>query len=437
MKRINRVFMAAILLLVVITGVAAQTLEQQLQTLSKEYHFTYEKMKVDAFFTEKYMLYVEQPVDHYFPDGEKFTQRVILCHKDFQAPTIFVTEGYTAAYAENPKYINELTGLLDANQIVVEHRYFNKSVPKPLNWDYLTVFNAASDHHRIVQLLKHIYHGKWVNTGISKGGQTAVYHRFYYPEDVDATVGYVCPINFSIEDKRAYIFLDTVGSRHCRDNIFAFQKELLKNKSKYLPAFEKLADKKKLTYRMGLEKGYELTVFEFSFAFWQWGYYSCDSIPTANNSTPGQMIDFLNKVAGLEWISDKGIKKMQPFFYQAMRELGMYGYNIEPFTEWTTFTRNPNFEFTVPKGVSIHYNPEVMRRVDYFIRHEATNMVLIYGGSDPWSMAAAQPTYHTNSFRIMKPGGSHRTRINNLPEYQRVQVMDSLYRWLDIPKEVK
>jgi hypothetical protein len=213
-------------------------------------------------------------------------------------------------------------------------------------------------------------------------------------------------------------------------NIFEFQKELLKNKSKYLPIFKNLAKAKNLTYRMGVEKGFELTVFEFSFAFWQWGIYSCDSIPTADKASPEVMIDYLDKVAGLTWISDKGIEKMQPFFYQAMRELGMYGYNIEPFKEWITYNQNPNFEFTAPKGVDIFYNPEIMRRVDYFIRHEAHNMIFIYGGADPWSMAAAQPTYHTNSFRIMKPGGSHRTRISNLPDYQRKQVLDSLNSWL-------
>ena len=432
MKTINRIFGIFILILGIASGLLAQSIEEKLNALSKEYHFSYEKMKTDTFFTDKYMLYVKQPVNHYFPDGDQFTQRVILSHKELDAPVVFVTEGYAATYAENPLYINELTGLLNANQMVVEHRYFNKSVPDSLDWDYLTVFNAASDHHRVVQILKHLYHGKWLNTGISKGGQTTVYHRFFYPEDVDVSVGYVCPINFSIEDKRAYIFLDTVGSQHCRDNIFEFQKELLKNKSKYLPIFKNLAKAKNLTYRMGVEKGFELTVFEFSFAFWQWGIYSCDSIPTADKASPEVMIDYLDKVAGLTWISDKGIEKMQPFFYQAMRELGMYGYNIEPFKEWTTYNQNPNFEFSAPKGVDIFYNPEIMRRVDYFIRHEAHNMIFIYGGADPWSMAAAQPTYHTNSFRIMKPGGSHRTRISNLPDYQRKQVLDSLNSWLNV-----
>ncbi len=437
MKYLYQIILSTALLLSFSTVGLTQSLEKQLGGLASRYHFTYEKMKADTFFTEKYMLYVEQPLNHYFPEGKKFTQRVILCHKDFTAPMVFVTEGYSAAYAENPKYINELSAYLDANQVVVEHRYFNKSVPDTLEWNELTVFNAASDHHRIVEILKHIYTGKWVNTGISKGGQTAVYHRFFYPEDVDATVGYVCPINFSIEDRRAYYFLDTVGSQQCRDKIFTFQQELLKHKSKYLPVFKKLAKDKKFTYRMGIEKGFELTVFEFSFAFRQWGMFSCNDIPEAKNNSPKEMISFLDKVSTLEWISDQGIEKMQPFFYQAMRELGMYGYNIEPFKAWTTYKHNPNFEFTLPRGVTAHYNPETMRRVDYFIRHQATNMILIYGGGDPWSMAAGEPTGHTNSFRVIKPGGSHRTRIVNLPDYQRKQVLDSLETWLNLKTQLK
>jgi hypothetical protein len=385
-------------------------------------------------FTKKFILYIEQPVDHYRPDGKKFIQRIILSHKTFNKPVVLVTEGYSAAYAERKGYQHELSKYLDANQIVVEHRYFNQSVPDTLDWDYLTVFNAASDHHHVVEILKNLYSGKWVNTGISKGGQTAVYHRYFYPEDVDATVGYVCPFNFSKADRRSYVFLDTVGSKKCRENIFRFQKELLKNKEKYLPHFKKMAEKKGLTYRMGVEKGFELTTFEFAFAFWQWGQYSCDSIPLAKNSSPKKMIKYLDQVAGLNWIAEQGIEgAMQPFFIQAMKELGMYGYHVEPFKEWTTYQKDVSFDFTIPKGVELHYSPELMQQVDYFIRHKAHNLILIYGGTDAWSFAAGEPTLHTNAFRVIKPGGSHHTRIRNLPENQRKKVLDSLSRWLQTP----
>ena len=36
----------------------------------------------------------------------------------------------------------------------------------------------------------------------------------------------------------------------------------------------------------------------------------------------------------------------------------------------------------------------------------------------------------TNSIKVVKKGGSHGTRINNLPDKQRQQVLDSLNSWL-------
>ncbi len=71
-----------------------------------------------------------------------------------------------------------------------------------------------------------------------------------------------------------------------------------------------------------------------------------------------------------------------------------------------------------------------MQRVDYYIRHKAENMIFIYGEYDPWSATSVDLGGHTNSIKIVKKGGSHSTRINNLPEKQKQQVLDSLNSWL-------
>ena len=47
-----------------------------------------------------------------------------------------------------------LTNLLDANQIMVEHRYFGKSVPDSLDWNYLNIKQSAADHHRIADPIR-------------------------------------------------------------------------------------------------------------------------------------------------------------------------------------------------------------------------------------------------------------------------------------------
>ncbi len=409
----------------------AQTLEQRLETLAKTWPITFHKMEVDSFFTQKYVIELKQPLDHNNPKGKTFMQRIILCNRGLDKPVVFVTDGYWADYAKNPKYVNELCPILDANQVVLEHRFFAPSVPDTLEWKYLTAKQAAEDDHRVAVLLKNIYHGKWVATGISKGGQTAMIYRYFYPKDVTASVCYVAPLNFSITDRRINMFLDSVGTKQCRERIYSFQKELISHRTKYLPYFDSLAKKLGYTYHKigGDDRALQMMIFEYPFAFHQWGKTPCDSVPLPETS-PEKMIENLNKVADLSWVSDQGIKKFEPFFYEAMHEEGMYGYDITPFKQWTSFTKDPNFMFTLPKGVHITYNPALMEKIDCFVRHKAHNMMFLVGGSDPWGSTSVNLTYQNNCVKFVKPGGSHFTRINNLPEKQKKEAISILKSWM-------
>jgi len=147
-------------LLLFVNVCLSQNLEERLEELSEKHSFTFEKISVDNFFNEKYLLLIQQPVNHKNPDGDNFTQRVFLSHLDFEEPMVFITEGYGADYASHPNYVNELCPILNANQICVEHRYFNESIPDSADWSQLTVYNAASDHHNVVEILKQLYTGK-------------------------------------------------------------------------------------------------------------------------------------------------------------------------------------------------------------------------------------------------------------------------------------
>lgn len=413
----------------IVSFTEANDINEILSDLSTKYDFNYTELKSDTFFIQKFVLNINQPIDHQHPENGHFKQRIFLSHYNIESPMVFITEGYGAYYASNPRYVNELSELLQANQLCVEHRFFGESVPEPLDWQYLTISNAAADHHRIVEILKEIYKGKWVSTGISKGGQTAMYHRYFYPEDVDATVAYVCPLNFSIEDKRVYKFLENVSDSTSRSKIFDYQYEMLKNKTLYFLEFKALAESKDLTYPMGMSKAYELTVLEYAFAFWQWGLISTDSIPTIPASA-STMVHHLDNVSGIDWISNEGIERLQAFFYQALSEIGFYGYDISPFKDIVSFEKKPTFDFSAPDGLTVNYNPVPMQKIDQFIRHSATNMIFIYGENDPWSSTAVDLTYNNNLIKIIKPGGSHLTRLKNLPEKDFIYVMQTLNDWL-------
>src|SRR5512146_1036456 len=144
-------------------------------------------IKADSMFKAGYELRVRQPLNHADPNGKTFLQSVYVAHVGYDRPVLFETEGYSAP-ARSGSYPRELTRILKSNQIVVEHRFFGKSCPDSLEWRYLTTKQAADDHHHITTLLKSIYKGKWMSSGTSKGGQTTLFYRYYYPQDVDASI---------------------------------------------------------------------------------------------------------------------------------------------------------------------------------------------------------------------------------------------------------
>lgn len=168
-------------------------------------------------FQEKYVFFIKQQLDAKDASKGNFEQRVILCHRGFDRPTVLVTEGYNANYGLREDYIEELAQIFNTNIVLVEYRYFDKSTPTPCNWQYLTVENSLYDLHNVNRTLHAIYKGKWIATGISKGGQTTMFYRSYFPDDVDISVPYVAPLNRSVEDGRHEKFLQhevsTKGNR--------------------------------------------------------------------------------------------------------------------------------------------------------------------------------------------------------------------------------
>jgi hypothetical protein len=174
-----------------------------------------------------YVLRFEQPVDHVDPDGPKFQQRVSLLHRSDEAPMVALTSGYWDYYGD---YEYELTRILNASQISIEHRFFGESRPEPAAWEHLTIEQMAADQHRIISSLRTIYPGAFLTTGGSKGGMTAVYHRRFYPDDVDGTVPYVAPLSFGAPDERYSAFVDTIGPAACRQQLRALAVEMLANR---------------------------------------------------------------------------------------------------------------------------------------------------------------------------------------------------------------
>jgi len=367
----------------------------------------------------------EQPLDHDNPTGASFTQRVYLTHLGFNEPMVMVTEGYAAP--QNRRL--ELSELLSANQLIVEHRYFGESNPQTKDWQYLTTRQAAADHHRIIESFKALYGEKWLTTGISKGGQAAIYHRYYYPDDVDITVPYVAPLNFGVEDPRLTKFLNSVGSASCRKKIFEYQRHLLERREALLPLMKWYCLGKGQKFTIGYEAAFEYAVLEYSFSFWQWGK-DCRDIPLATASDD-EMLKHLIDIAGFDLYSDSGVAYYHPFFYQAMTELGYYGFDTTGLRHLLKAEPQPTNTIFAPIG-NLPFNAKLNQDVRKWIRKSGDRILYIYGELDAWSGASVNPSSKTDALKItMKNRAHHDARINNMTLADKQKTMETLKRWLN------
>jgi hypothetical protein len=391
---------------------------------------TFESIESGDSLRQSYKILIRQRLDHFGTDTSTFIQKIYLSHIDFSKPVVIVTEGYHA----NRNRIYEPTQIIGANQVIVEHRFFGGSVPDSLQWEYLNIRQAAADHHHIIQTFKTIYKTKFLTTGISKGGQTTMYHKYFYPDDADASLAYVAPLNFDKEEPRVFGFLENVGPDTCRQKVLDFQKLLLKNKKKLLPIFDNHAKNNNLTFKMGIEEAFEYCVLEFSFAFWQWGDLHCDSIP-GNAKDLDAVFAAFEKV-GFSFFAEEEIEKIRPFFYQALTEIGFYTYDIKPFGNLIEKVKNPGFGFTMPQGADTIYNYQIMKDVNHFLQTKGNNIIYIYGEYDPWSASAIELIPgKTNALKMVKKAGDHKTRIHSFDGLEKEQIYSTLEKWLEIKIE--
>lgn len=378
-------------------------------------------------FGEAYEIMLEQPLDHRNPDGARFRQRLFLAHAGYDKPVVLVTEGYGAGGSR----AGELTRLLGANQVNVEHRFFGRSVPSPLNWADLTVRNSADDLHAVVQALKALYPGKWVSTGVSKSGQTALFYKCSYPDDVDATVPYSAPMNIAQEDPRLYQFLETAGDEATRTRIKDYQKTLFRREEEILPLVAKWAEARKWTVGMGLAEAYEYGILEYPFAFWQYGTLKASDIPPAD-APSAALFDHFQKINSFYFYTDQGQKAFEPFMYQAFTEIGYYNYDISDFTGLLKALKAPTNQALCPKGVEIVFDPRTMDRVYRFLQYEADRVIYIYGGLDTWAATQVPLIGRTDALKIVVPDAHHGVGVRNFSPAQRELFLSTLERWLGL-----
>ncbi|MBE9488004.1 MAG: aminopeptidase [Bacteroidetes bacterium] len=381
----------------------------------------------------KYVVMIEQALDHNNANSPKFTQRFTLLHSSFDKPMIFVTEGYIGAYALRTKYASELGRHFEANETVVEHRFFAESTPDSLAWEYLRGPQAAADLHKVNQELRKIYKTKFITTGISKGGQTTMFYKTYYPEDADLSVPYVGPLCFGVEDGRHEPFLAQVGRKTQRDSIINFQREVLKRRKAMVSMLDEYSAKNNLTYRViNSNELLDYCVLELSFSLWQWG--TPVSILPSLKSSDKEIFEGLVNLAGPEYFAANS--PTQAFDVQALAELGYYGYDTEPFKDLLVVKSTKDYLRNIFVPIEAKETVFDGTQADAIVKYLNENdpkMIFIYGEKDPWTAPAPNDSLFagkTNLKKYVQPNGSHRSRINNMPDSTMTEIYSILDKWL-------
>lgn len=370
------------------------------------------------------MLY-EQPADHDAEGGPIFTQRMTLLHRDVDAPMVIVTAGYNI----NTKSaaLGEPATMVAANQLTVEHRFFDKSRPSMPDWADLDIRQAATDHHRIAAALQPLYSGRWLATGASKGGLAALYFRRFFPADVDGTIAYVAPYSHGEYDGRYEEFIATRGDEACRQALRDVQREVLIRRPAML---DRMAGQAATYALFGADAVLETAALDLPFAFWQYQTASlCASVPPPAASDD-EVWAFLKKVS--EPSSDADLLRVEPYYWQSATQLG--GILVDEATVadlllFPGFNTARSFIVPGPGKTPGPHDPAPAQDVADWLAAEGERLLLIYGENDPWTAGAFELGEAADSYLFHAPGGNHGARIADLADADREQAIAAVEAW--------
>ncbi len=382
-----------------------------------------------------YSITIEQPLDHQNPGVGSFKQRLILQHRSEEAPMVLSTTGY-GLFGGPERWLGyqaEPTMLLNANQIVLEHRYFEESTPEhqdptQLDWSYLTVAQSAADSHRVVEALSAIYTGPWIATGHSKGGMTAIFHYRHYPQDLAGIVPYVAPISFSIDDPRYVTFMSQIGPADgvCRKAFEDFALQIVNRRAEIVPETIRSNPTMRVFQTPVVEAAIANNARSIAWGMWQFygGEDLCRRTPGPN--LPLNYLAQWSQVSPQQLIGEGDV--YSSYQYQVAAELGGPSYEA-PYLNDALAQIDLSLipEAAVGwQGQRPQHNPVPMQEVDNFLKQSAQRVVAIYGEWDPWTAAMITVNEANDSRVFMAAKTGHGAGITDLDPADRARAVQML-----------
>jgi hypothetical protein len=376
------------------------------------------------------VLHFTQPVDHADPQSATFEQEVSLLAKDTTSPLIVHTSGYWDYYLD---HVVELTVLLDANQISIEHRYFASSRPANPDWSKLTIEQMADDEHVIVSELRTVFKGAAIATGGSKGGMTAIFYRRFFPDDVDGTVPYVAPISYAAPDTRYPPFIDMVGTDTCRQAVRDVATEMLHNRRVGLEQrAQTQATQQGYQYtRVLLGPAVESAIDSLEWSFWQYyGIATCAQVP-ALTATDDQMFAFLDKISPVSDSDDDSTGQFDAYYSQAYFQLGYPDGGAAYLKPYLMYT-DADYINSLPTAQPTYDGGAAMHDIDNFVEQQGDRFVFVYGQWDPWTAGKFALGSAQDSLELIQAQGTHNSHLTRLAQADQDAAFAKLAQWTGV-----
>jgi PS-10 peptidase S37 len=380
-----------------------------------------------------FVLHFTQPVDHADPSGGTFLEEVSLIHADVAAPLVIHTSGYWDYYLDTPV---ELTDLLGANQISIEHRFFGTSRPDPADWSKLTIEQMADDEHAIVTSLGTIYQGKKLSTGGSKGGMTAMFYRRFFPADVDGTVPYVAPISFAAPDPRYPPYLAQVGTADCRAAVRAVAVEMLANRrADFVALAQTEAASNGYQYtRVAIGPAVESAIVGLEWSFWQYyGEEYCGTVPPID-STSDDLYTFLGMISPVSSSDDEGDAEFEAYDYQAYLQLGYPDDGTDDYLKSLEIYGDADYTGYLPRGVAMptYDDGAAMQDVADWVAGHGDRLLFAYGQWDPWSGGMYTLGSAADASIDVEPTGTHDSDFEHMASSDEASAFAMLQSWTGV-----
>lgn len=426
-------------------------------------------------FAEKYLVTFVQCLDWNNPDLGTFTQRVEIGFNGYDNVNVMYVSGYELN--EKKFEINddhEISKMYNGNYIAVEYRFFSKSKPEGLStnstalWEYLTDENASNDFHNIIEQLKEILPGRWVFTGASKGGQATNVFAYYFPDDVDAYVSYVAPFCDGINDERAFnAIYNTIGNerygaekaKKYRDLMLDFQVEAIKNRDYLQPLLISNDKYEENKYPLATASfDFESAVVDLIFGVWQYdhNFASFDEVMkiTPRNddiSTPDirenqKFLDGILKLLSDDNTGDR--ESIFPYTVHAAKENGNYALSLQPLRDElakiglsTYFTSETERDYTALSNFTqeqidtFKFNPAMRNKMLEWTETNTSNVIMIYGDSDPWYFMRLPETDNQDIHVFISSKEAHNVGIRNMEEELSTEIKALLNEWLIVEED--